>query len=248
MQKPLQDDMITPMKKVCLLVLLFFIFVSLAPLSVFADGSVANVTISKTVLHPKTNTYVKILSLGDATYQPGNTITFHITLANTGRETVPQIIVRDTFPRYLTFESGAGSFDAKNNMLSFLAYNLKPDTSQSFAISAQVVPANQFPDMLGQQCLSNKADITFGKNQHAQDEAKFCITISHQTVQKTNPMVNANTSKQVYPPVRTQSTPSTGTPIWMIPLLIVSACTGIFIIKKTGTTSRPGSKNIVEDY
>lgn len=204
---------------------------------VLADGSTANVTVSKTVLNPQTNTYVKTLTLSDGSYHPGDTVVFHITLANTSTQTIQQIIVKDTFPQYLTFVSGVGSYDQKNKILSFLAYNLKPNTTQSFAISTQVVSADQFSTNQRQLCLMNKANILFGQNQTAQDFAQFCIAIPSQTgsTQPTpKPLPSQPTAnQQVYPPVSTQTSPSTGVPNWILPGLLALAGLGFGTVRRS---------------
>lgn len=218
------------MKKLYILTLLAG-FLTLACSPIYADGSMGNVTISKTVLNPQTKTYVKNLGIGDAIYHPGDTVIFHITLTNTGSQNVQQLVVKDIFPQYLNFVSGVGSYDQKNKILSFIIYNLKPNTTQSYAVSTQVVPASQFPTNQQQLCLMNKATVLFGQNQLTQDLSQFCIQSLNLTTQSSQPATSSN--QPVYPPTKTKTSPSTGPSSFIILSLLFLASVGFILIKKT---------------
>ncbi len=175
-------------------------------------ANMGSLAISKTVLNPQTNTYVNNLGLNDPMYHPGDTVTFHITIANLGKSTINQAVIKDSMPDYMTFTAGPGDFNAQNKTLSFFVYNIKPGTTQQFAVSAKVNDVTSLPTNQTITCVANKVDMAASNNENAQDSASFCI-------QKT------------YAPVQTTTTPDTGPEAFSY-LAIVASALGGFGIKK----------------
>src|SRR5689334_2814534 len=81
-----------------------------------------SIVVSKTVLNPKTNTYVHDLGIADPQFHPGDNITFQIAVTNTGSENIGPVRVADVFPAAVTFvqgQGGVGTFDTTTNTFSF---------------------------------------------------------------------------------------------------------------------------------
>ena len=98
-----------------------------------------NIVIDKKILNPQTNTMVDNLGINDPKYQPGFITTFQIKITNTGNKDFPKVEVKDTFPQYVEFSSGPGSFDANTKTLSFSLENLKVNESKTFTIMGRIV-------------------------------------------------------------------------------------------------------------
>jgi len=139
--------------------------------------------ISKTVLNPKANTYVSSLGLNDPMYHPGDTVTFHITVANLSKSAIDQAVVKDTFPSYITFSSGPGEYNPTDKTLSFFVYNVQPGTTQAFSVSAIINNVTALPSDQTITCMANKADVSTNTLGNSQDQASFCI---QKTYQSTN--------------------------------------------------------------
>lgn len=196
------------MKKILISFFAVFAFFTLSQAS-FAVTNIGTVSLSKSVLNPKTNTYVHSLGLTDPMYHPGETITFHITVGNHGTDPVSSLTIKDTFPPYVTFTAGSGNFDEKTHTLSFSVTNLKPRTTQSFAISGKIVDPSQLPTDQGVVCAGNIVD---GPTAGLHDTSSFCI-------QKT------------FAPTTAATTPATGPEIIPLTGLILSGLAGFFVRK-----------------
>ena len=85
------------------------------------------------------------------------TVDFQITVTNTGSQTIPTITVVDTFPQFLNFVSGPGTFNSSNNTLTYVVNNLGSGQKQSVDVSGNIsgsgVPAG-YPDDLIDDGLS----------------------------------------------------------------------------------------------
>ncbi len=138
--------------------------------STCTTGSLA---IQKNVVNPATNSDVHDLGINDPTFSPGQTVTFHITVTNTGTTTVSSAVVEDTFPEFLTFQNGSGMFNRVNNELTFQISNIAPGQSQTFTITGTVVPASQIPTQ-NTLCTSNQVSVQ-ENTVSAEDSSQFCI-------------------------------------------------------------------------
>lgn len=186
---------------------------------VIGNGDSGSLTISKTVLNPQKNTYTHSLGLSDSMYHPGDTVTFHITVSNPGNSPLSEVLIKDTFPSYLSFSSGMGDFDKASNTLSLVAQDLSPHTTQTFAVSAKVADASQLPTNQGIVCTANKVSAKGVNTPVVNDTASFCI-------QKGTP--------QVQQPQQITSTPSTGPEALPLIGLAGSGFFGMLLRKKSG--------------
>ena len=184
---------------------------------VIASSGIASMTISKTVLNPQKNTYIHSLGLSDAMYHPGDTVTFHITLSNTGNISIPEVLVKDTLPSFLTLSSGPGDLDKSTNTLSFVAYNIAAHTTQTFAVSAKIADASGLPTNQGIVCTANKASAKGTNTQVVNDTSSFCIQKS---------LTQAA-------PAQVKSTPATGPEALPLLGLLGSGTFGFFLRKKS---------------
>ncbi len=175
-------------------------------------ANIGTLALTKTVLNPKNNTYVNNLGLNDPMYHPKDTVTFHITVANLGKDTVAQAVMKDTMPDYVTFTTGPGEYNPQTKTLSFFVYNIKPGTTQQFSVSVTVNDVTSLPANQTVTCVANKVDMVASNNENAQDSASFCI-------QKT------------FAPVQTQTTPDTGPEAFSYIAIFASAISGLGIKK-----------------
>lgn len=96
---------------------------------VYGGGEVCvskgQILINKAVKNPSTGAFVDNLSLSnDPKYSADSTVEFQLTLTNTGKETLNEVTVTDTFPSFVTFESGNGTFDSNSKTLTFKVTDL----------------------------------------------------------------------------------------------------------------------------
>lgn len=203
------------LKLAFLLAVILFVF----PLKSYADTSCQpiygggqscvttnNIVVNKTVLNPQTNQFVDNLGINDPKYQPGFTTSFQISVTNTSNSNISRVDVRDIFPQYVGFASGAGSFDPNTNTLSFSLVNLAPNETRTYGIVGRVFNADQIPVAQGSTvCVVNQAIATVNGSNASQDNAQFCI-------QKNIPTAVATTKGgfPVLSSVYTISAPATG--------------------------------------
>jgi uncharacterized repeat protein (TIGR01451 family) len=119
-------------------------------------SSASSIALSKTVLDPQKNTYTHSLGLSDNMYHPGDIVTFHITVSNTGNNAISEVLVKDTLPSFLTLTSGPGDFDKASNSLSYVVKDLAAHTTQTIAVSAKIGDAASLPTNQGIVCTANK--------------------------------------------------------------------------------------------
>ncbi len=174
-------------------VLLFPLRVSAQSCTTQYGGSVTcvptDLTINKQVAQPVTDskggvtassTFVENLS-SSAPLMPGNEVLFRLTVKNTGSITHNSVTVKDVLPPYLTFVSGAGSYDAANRTLTITLDNLTAGESRSVELLARVVDAAQFatsPDSIGASqnvfCANNYAEAR-ASDRFDDDTAQVCF-------------------------------------------------------------------------
>ncbi len=186
--------------------------------------TVGKVAINKTVQNPKTGEFVDNLGINDPKFSPNQTVNFQISITNTGSTVVPQIVVRDIFPKFTSFSSGPGNFDNNTNTLTFIANNLNPNETRNFAIQGKIVDANQIPTDVNCDPI-NQAILTATDSSQAHDEARFCIQKAQVTTKGGLPIL---------PPAPVTTTPPTGPE--MIPLigLLPAGLSGWFLRRKSG--------------
>lgn len=187
-----------------------------------------NIIVNKTVLNPRTNQFVDNLSINDPKYQPGFITTFQISITNTGNSNVGRVDVRDIFPQYLSFSSGAGTFDTNTNTLSFSLANLAPNETRTYSVVGRIFNADQMPIAQGSVvCVVNQAIATVNGSSVSQDNAQLCI-------EKSPPVIASSTTKggfPVYSSVAVTSSPKTGPEALALFAMIPTGLAGWFLRK-----------------
>lgn len=229
------------------IIFLLAIFSFIVPSKSFADTSCQpiygggqscittnNIVVNKTVLNPQTNQFVDNLSINDPKYQPGFITTFQISVTNTGKNNVSKIDVKDVFPQYVSFSSGAGTFDTNTNTLSFNLTDLAPSETRKFSILGRVFNTEQIPVAPGSVvCVVNQAIAIVNNAIVSQDNAQLCI---EKIVAPTTPVTTVTTTKGGFPilaPVQITSSPSTGPEAIGLFALIPTGIAGWFLRKKS---------------
>lgn len=165
--------------------------------------TVGSVVINKLVQNPTTKQFVDNLTLNDPRFQPGQAVTFKIDLTNTSNVTINRITLRDIFPQYVSFVSGAGNFDKNTKTLSFEVINLLPNETRVFTIQGKIVDKAQLTSSQGITCVVNEVVATTNDNQMAQDNSQLCIE------NKVLPAVTKG-GLPVFPAPKVTTTPATG--------------------------------------
>lgn len=182
----------------------------------------ANISINKTVQNPTTKAYVDNLSLSnDPKYSPNQKVEFKLTISNTGDKTLDEVKVIDTFPSFLAFSNGAGTYDNKTKQLTFKIFNLKPNESKTYNVEAKVT-AN-LPTDQAVNCVVNQAQAISGSNQSS-DIAQVCIEKVVATTKGGLPVMS--------PPSMTQ-TPATGPEMLSLLAMIPTALAGFYLRKRS---------------
>lgn len=163
--------------------------------------------LNKTVRNPQNGSYVDNLSLNDPRYFGGQSVSFQLTVTNSGDKAFNEVSVSDTLPNYVEKASGPGSFDSKTNTITFKVLNLVPGESRTFTVTGMLVDSSKLPLNQGVTCLVNQAQAQ-ANGQESRDNSQFCVEKQIATTKGGLPVMQA--------PNMTQS-PSTGPE--MLPLL-----------------------------
>src|SRR4030042_6518487 len=171
---------------------------------------VGPVTINKTVKNPKTNAFVDNLGVNDPKYSPSSTVTFNLTVTNTGGSNISKTTVKDIFPQFTDFVSGSGSFDANTKTLSFDIKDLKAGESRTFTVQGKTATTDQLPSSQGITCVVNQATATSDNGQQSSDNSQFCIEKPVLGVTKGGLKVAPAPSMAVTPPTGPEMLPLIG--------------------------------------
>jgi uncharacterized repeat protein (TIGR01451 family) len=167
--------------------------------------------------------YVNNLSINDAKYAPNQTVNFQVNVKNTSSQTIPTITVKDIFPQYLSFVSGAGSFDTNSNTLTFTVSNLGAGETKTFNLVGKVADATTLPSDQGVVCLINQANGTDNNGAVNASSSQFCV---EKAVLGTS-----------FPVVTTKggitTTPATGPEMLPLMALIPGGLAGFILRKKS---------------
>lgn len=134
------------------------------------------VLLDKSVINPATGIYVDNLDIADPKFHPRDTISFRITVRNSGEETLSAVEVTDTLPSFVDFQSGpvGSNYDENTRQLRFTARDIGAGASQIFDIKVRASHIAVLPEGKNIVCPLNVADaVTADQTDH--DEAKFCI-------------------------------------------------------------------------
>lgn len=192
---------------------------------IYGGGQVCPTTlqfsIDKKVLAPsKGGTFVDNLGFNDSKFQPGDQVSFKITLKNTGDKTIDQITVVDTLPAYLTFTSGPGVYDATSRTITYIIKNLASGQSNDQTVVATIANVDSLPKDQGVMCLTNNVKGNDNQSDVANDSSTFCIQKEAMT-------------PKVFTTIPPKSIPNTGPE--MLPLLglIPAGLAGFTLRKKS---------------
>jgi uncharacterized repeat protein (TIGR01451 family) len=192
---------------------------------IYGGGQVCPTTlqfsIDKKVLAPtKGGTFVDNLGFNDSKFQPGDQVSFKITLKNTGDKTIDQITVVDTLPAYLTFTSGPGVYDATSRTITYIIKNLASGQSNDQTVVATIANVDSLPKDQGVMCLTNNVKGNDNQSDVANDSSTFCIQKEAMT-------------PKVFTTIPPKSIPNTGPE--MLPLLglIPAGIAGFTLRKKS---------------
>lgn len=183
------------------------------------------VLLNKTVQNPKTFVFVENLLVNDPKFSAGDTVTFQLTITNTGGSTLSKVTVKDTLPNFVDFLSGPGTFDVKTKTLTFDIFDLQKGESRTFTISGKVVGSEQLPKDKGVTCVENKA-VASTNGQTSEDKTQLCI------IKEVLPAVTKG-GIPVLPPKKVPVTPPTGPEMLGLLGLIPSGILGFILRKKT---------------
>lgn len=193
-----------------------------------------NIVVNKTVLNPQTNQFVDNLSINDPKYQPGFISTFQISVTNTGNNNVSRVDVRDIFPQFVSFSSGAGTFDTNSNTLTFSVDNLAANETRTFSIMGRIFNNDQISVTPGSVvCVVNQAIAMVDNANVSQDNAQFCIQKAALAVQQVQQIQQVQQAKgfPVFAPVPTTSTPATGPEAFGLIAMLPTGLAGWFLRK-----------------
>lgn len=176
---------------------------------------VGQVLINKTVRNPSTGVFVDNLGPSDPKFHPENSIAFHLTVQNTGDQTLDKITVTDTLPDFIDFTSGPGNFDSNVKTLTFDVLNLAGGSSQTYEVVGRVVPEAVLPQDKNLVCVVNNVKAV-SSSQADTDSSQVCI------------------EKTVVVP----AVPTAGPKEWIISIagLTVALTLGIYLRKKSFTS------------
>lgn len=135
-----------------------------------------DLTINKQVKNPVTGVFVENLGTTDAAFGPGSEVLYRLTIKNSSGETFANVNVKDTFPSYITFVAGPGTYDKTTNTLSFTLTNMIAGETRTQEILAKVSDKNAFPAGRTFVCVVNSAKVS-ALNRNDDDTAQACIQV-----------------------------------------------------------------------
>lgn len=190
--------------------------------------------INKTVKDPKTGTFVDSLGVSNPKYKSNETVTFKITVKNTGGSVLKNVVIKDTLPDFVDFVDGqGGKFDPNTKTLTIDLETLASNESRDFFVQVKVKRTDQLPKNQNTICVVNQSTITVDAKT-SQDNSQFCIEKG--TVAAAVTSSNPTTTKgglPVYPPTKATTMPSTGPESLALFGLIPSAGAGFFLRRKS---------------
>lgn len=131
--------------------------------------------VDKMVKRPDNGDYTDNLYSNNPNYSPDQEIWFRVTVKNTGNDNLTNIDVKDKFPDYVLFDSGNGSWNNNDKILTWTIDNLSPNESKTYEIKGRIVGENSLPNDSGTYCVTNYSEAK-KDNKSASDTAYFCIS------------------------------------------------------------------------
>lgn len=216
------------------------------------QGSV--ITVNKQVKNPQTNQFVDNLDTNGPTFQPGQSVSFRITVKNISQKLLSNINVIDVFPAFVDYAKGPGTYDPQNKTLTIPINKLDVNQSQSIDIEGVVESQDQLPTDQSKVCVANQSVVSVD-NQTSDDNSRFCIantstkatatptSASTPTPTSTPSLTATPTPQPNLTPTPTplpvlslapiKKTPETGPEMLGLIGLIPMSAAGIFLRKKT---------------
>ncbi|MGA2968015.1 MAG: hypothetical protein ABSD69_02505 [Candidatus Levyibacteriota bacterium] len=164
--------------------------------------------------------FVNNLSVNDPKYSLSQTVNFQIVITNTGSNNISSVTIADTFPQFVSFVAGPGSFNTGNNTLTFVVYNLNVGQSQTFNLSGKIANSG-VPQ--GITCVVNQAAGTDNNGDTNTASSQLCI----------QNVTNVTPTPVVLPVVQVRTTPPTGPEMLPLALLFPGGLAGIFLRKRS---------------
>ncbi len=112
-------------------------------------------SLQKFVQVPGQSNFVNNLSVNDPKFSMSQTVNFQLVVTNTGANNISSVTIVDTFPQFVSFVAGPGSFNNNNNTLTFVVNNLNAGQSQTFNLSGKIANSG-VPQ--GITCVVNQAN------------------------------------------------------------------------------------------
>src|SRR3989339_123555 len=199
---------------------------------------VGNILIDKKVLNPGNNVFVDNLGINDPKIAPLGSVFFQLAITITGNVALPTASVKDVFPQFIDFASGAGNFDNSSKTLSFDLFNLQPNETRVFTLIGRVVDANRFPSDKSIVCVLNQATVTSPNTVGSQDNAQVCILNQAGIAATPTPVVQIPVQtkgglKVFSAPTTKGGTPATGPEALYLLAFLPTGALGYFIRKKS---------------
>ena len=118
------------------------------------------------------------LSPSDPKYAPGATVSYEISVTNTGNTNFGTVTVTDTLPDFVDFVSGSGSYNPSNRQLTYVINNLNAGATDRQVFNVKVYASANLPNK-NTLCdpefnLTNRAKAK-ADSAEASDESRFCI-------------------------------------------------------------------------
>ncbi len=171
--------------------------------------------------------FVNNLSINDSKYNPGQNVTFQITLKNTGTQTIPTITVADVFPQHLSFVSGPGNFNSKTKTLVFTVSSFKEQETVTYTIVGKIANEKDLPNDSGVICQINQATATDSSGGVNKTSSQFCLqkqVLGQETTKGGLP---------VMPAPQITTTPPTGPEMLPLALLIPAGFGGLILRRRS---------------
>lgn len=124
--------------------------------------------------------FVDHFGVDDYHFQAEDKIFFEIKVTNSSDEDLENVEVKDTFPEYVVYVSGLGSWNASDKTLSWTIDSLKKGETKRHVVSAKIVSRDQLFEGVGTRCdidsrpIENRARA-WKDEKWDEDTAKFCI-------------------------------------------------------------------------
>jgi uncharacterized repeat protein (TIGR01451 family) len=202
----------------------------------------ATLSVSKTVLNPATNSFVHDMGVTDQLFQPGQTVTFHISVTNTGTQTAQNVVVSDVVPQFISSTSPAIN-DGGGTTIAIPIGNLAPNQNQIVTVDETIGPTGSFPANQSVVCLNNQAQVRDSEQDFSQDFSQFCVQTNVPSTGLTTitptpippatsiTVVTPTPTQTVFPSTTTTTLPPTGADPLSLLALVPTGLAGIFAKK-----------------